>query len=79
MARIPVLTVPCGFAAHGMPCGLSLAAPWWREDLLFRGGEAFQRATDWHLIEPALDQATGSSGKDEGVDRGHGDQPSSAH
>lgn len=52
LAQVPVLTVPAGFAEHGMPCGLSLVAPWWREDVLFRVGTAFQDATDWHLRQP---------------------------
>jgi aspartyl-tRNA(Asn)/glutamyl-tRNA(Gln) amidotransferase subunit A len=54
LAQAPVLSIPTGFAEHDMPCGLSIAAPWWREDLLFKAGEAFQRVTDWHLKRPRL-------------------------
>ncbi len=53
-AQVPVLSIPSGFAESGMPCGLSLVAPWWREDILFRIGDAYQRVTDWHLREPAI-------------------------
>lgn len=54
LAQLPVLALPAGLAEHGMPCGLSLAAPWWREGVLFRAGTAFQRVTRWHLLEPPL-------------------------
>jgi aspartyl-tRNA(Asn)/glutamyl-tRNA(Gln) amidotransferase subunit A len=54
LAQVPVLSLPVGLAEHGMPCGLSLAAPWWREDLLFRVGTAFQQATRWHHLEPPI-------------------------
>jgi len=49
IAQIPVLVVPCGFTREGLPFGLSLAARWWREPLLFRIGTAYQAETDWHL------------------------------
>lgn len=67
LAQIPVLSLPAGLAEYGMPCGLSLAAPWWREDTLFRAGVAFQRATRWHLLEPPLVaewRKAGSEGSD---------------
>jgi Asp-tRNA(Asn)/Glu-tRNA(Gln) amidotransferase A subunit family amidase len=54
LAQLPVLSLPVGPAEHGMPCGLSLAAPWWREDLLCRIGAAFQQVTRWHLLEPPI-------------------------
>lgn len=54
LAQLPVLSLPAGFAEHGMPCALSLAAPWWREDVLFRAGMAFQQVTRWHLQEPPI-------------------------
>lgn len=54
IAQIPVLVVPCGFTANRLPIGLSLAAAWWREPLLFRLGCAYQRASDWHLRRAPL-------------------------
>ena len=54
LASVPVLSVPAGFAEHGMPCGLTIVAGWWNEPMLFRVGEEYQRATDWHLREPAI-------------------------
>jgi aspartyl-tRNA(Asn)/glutamyl-tRNA(Gln) amidotransferase subunit A len=54
LAQVPVLTLPCGFAEHDMPCGMSLVAPWWHEDRLFSAGNAYQQVTDWHLREPEI-------------------------
>jgi aspartyl-tRNA(Asn)/glutamyl-tRNA(Gln) amidotransferase subunit A len=53
-ARIPSLTVPCGFTQNGLPIGLQLAAARWGEPLLLRIGYAYQTATDWHLRKPNL-------------------------
>lgn len=53
-AKVPMISLPAGPAEAGMPCGVGLVAPWWREDLLFRAGDAFQRATDWHLALPPM-------------------------
>lgn len=50
----PALAIPMGFTAEGLPLSLQLAAPPLRESVLFRVGDAVQRATDWHLREPPL-------------------------
>jgi aspartyl-tRNA(Asn)/glutamyl-tRNA(Gln) amidotransferase subunit A len=52
-AGVPVLTVPCGIS-DGLPVGMQLVAPWWREDTLLAVGGAYQRETDWHLRRPEL-------------------------
>lgn len=54
IAQIPVLVLPCGFTDEGLPFGLSLAAAWWQEPLLFRIGTAYQAETDWHLRRAPL-------------------------
>ena len=53
-ARIPSLSIPCGFTKSGLPIGLQLAAARWGEPLLLRIGYAYQTITDWHLRKPAL-------------------------
>ncbi len=53
-AQIPGLSVPCGFAADGMPTGMQLEGAWWNEPLLLRIGHAYQQVTDWHLRRPPL-------------------------
>lgn len=50
----PVLAVPMGFTADGLPLSLQLAGPAFGEAAILRAGEAFQRGTDWHLQLPRL-------------------------
>jgi aspartyl-tRNA(Asn)/glutamyl-tRNA(Gln) amidotransferase subunit A len=54
LACIPALSIPCGFAEHGMPCGLTIAASPWQDGMVLRVGEAFQQSTEWHLHEPEI-------------------------
>lgn len=48
------LSVPCGFTAAGLPVGLQILAPAFREDLLIRVGHAYEQSTDWHSRKPPL-------------------------
>ena len=52
LAGLPALSVPVGFL-HGLPVGLHLMAPHFREDLLLAVAHRYQHATDWHLKRPA--------------------------
>lgn len=52
LARVPVMTLPCPPATHGLPCGLAVVARQWNERTLFRVGRALQAVTDWHLRAP---------------------------
>lgn len=47
----PGITVPAGFA-DGLPVGLMLTGPLFREEILMRAAAAFERATDWHVKRP---------------------------
>ncbi|TNC23400.1 amidase [Amycolatopsis alkalitolerans] len=53
----PVLAVPMGFTADGLPLSLSLAGPAFGEAAILRAGDALQQSTDWHLRvpEPAVE------------------------
>jgi aspartyl-tRNA(Asn)/glutamyl-tRNA(Gln) amidotransferase subunit A len=53
LTQQPALSVPCGFTKEGLPVGLQLVAPSYREDLALRAAHAFQGATD-HLRRPAI-------------------------
>ena len=53
LAGLPALSVPCGFGANGMPVGLQIVGRPFDEAGVLRLGDAFQRATDWHLRRPA--------------------------
>jgi aspartyl-tRNA(Asn)/glutamyl-tRNA(Gln) amidotransferase subunit A len=45
---LPAISVPCGFTKSGLPIGLQIAGPHWREDLVFRLAGAFEKtAKHW--------------------------------
>ena len=45
---LPAISVPCGFTKSGLPIGLQIAGPHWREDLVLRLAHAYEQATAWH-------------------------------
>jgi Asp-tRNA(Asn)/Glu-tRNA(Gln) amidotransferase A subunit family amidase len=45
---LPAISVPCGFTQNGLPIGLQIAGPQWREDLVLRLAYAYEHATAWH-------------------------------
>jgi aspartyl-tRNA(Asn)/glutamyl-tRNA(Gln) amidotransferase subunit A len=52
LAGVPGLAFPVGFDAAGLPVGMQLIGPHFREDILLRTAHAYQQVTDWHLQEP---------------------------
>ena len=53
LAGICGLSVPCGFSPDGLPAGLHVVGPAFREELALRIGAAYQHATEWHRKKPA--------------------------
>ena len=51
LAGLPALSAPAGIAS-GLPVGLHLMAPPFREDLLLAVAHQYQQTTDWHLKRP---------------------------
>ncbi len=49
---LPAISVPCGFTKSGLPIGLQIAGPHWREDLVLRLAHAYEQATEWHKRWP---------------------------
>ena len=45
---LPAISVPCGFTHSGLPIGLQIAGPPWREDLVLRLAHTYEQATAWH-------------------------------
>lgn len=41
---LPAISVPCGFTESGLPIGLQIAGPHWREDLVLRLAHAYEQA-----------------------------------
>jgi aspartyl-tRNA(Asn)/glutamyl-tRNA(Gln) amidotransferase subunit A len=52
LAGVPVLALPCGFAAGGLPLGLSLVGSPEDEWRLLAIGVAYQGLSAWHAAEP---------------------------
>jgi aspartyl-tRNA(Asn)/glutamyl-tRNA(Gln) amidotransferase subunit A len=42
---LPAISVPCGVTKSGLPIGLQIAGPHWREDLVIRLAHAYEQAT----------------------------------
>lgn len=55
---LPAISVPCGFTKSGLPIGLQIAGPQWREDLVFRLAHAYEQAASFPrpflTLTPAL-------------------------
>lgn len=45
---LPAISLPCGFTESGLPIGVQIAGPHWREDLVLRLAHAYEQATAWH-------------------------------
>lgn len=54
LTGLPALSVPCGFTKEGLPIGLQIVSRPWNESGVLRAGYAFQQATQWHTLKPAL-------------------------
>jgi aspartyl-tRNA(Asn)/glutamyl-tRNA(Gln) amidotransferase subunit A len=55
LAGLPGISVPAGFDGNGLPIGLQLLGPRFREDLLLGVAHAYQQVTDWHKMKPTMD------------------------
>ena len=56
-AGVPGISIPAGFDAENMPIGVHFFAPDFREDLLFRAGRAYEKASEfepWRKKRPAV-------------------------
>ena len=51
---VPAISIPCGFTAKGLPIGLQIIGPHWREDLVLQLAYAYEQATGWHTRHPAF-------------------------
>ena len=54
LAGVPGLSFPVGFDKAGLPIGMQLMGPHFREDILLQTAHAYQQVTDWHERKPAL-------------------------
>lgn len=54
LAGLPGISFPVGFDSKGLPIGMQLLGPHFREDLLFKVTHRYQQATDWHKRKPKI-------------------------
>jgi len=54
LAGVPGLTFPVGFDKQGLPVGMQLMGPHFKEKILFETAHAYQQTTDWHTRVPDL-------------------------
>jgi Asp-tRNA(Asn)/Glu-tRNA(Gln) amidotransferase A subunit family amidase len=52
---LPAVSVPCGFTTSGLPIGLQIAGPHWREDLVLRLAHAYEQASERHT-RPCIEE-----------------------
>ncbi len=53
LAGLPAISFPCGFI-EGLPVGVQLIAPPYREDLALRVAYSFEKNTTYHAVRPPL-------------------------
>ncbi|MCF8052193.1 MAG: Asp-tRNA(Asn)/Glu-tRNA(Gln) amidotransferase subunit GatA [Desulfobacterales bacterium] len=54
LAGIPGLSVPCGFSTEGLPIGLQVLAPYFKEETLIRVAGSFEQTTEFHKKRPRI-------------------------
>ena len=52
LGGVPGLTFPVGFDQQGLPIGMQLMGPHFREDILLQSAHVYQQHTDWHKCHP---------------------------
>ncbi len=52
LSGIPALSIPCGFGDNGMPIGLQLMAPAFKDHVLLGAAMTFQEHTKFHEVGP---------------------------
>lgn len=48
----PALVLPMGFSASGLPLGLQVAGPHWREDRVYQAAYAYEQSAGWFRRHP---------------------------
>jgi len=54
LAGLPGLAIPAGFV-KGLPVGIQILGPQFREELLFQAGYVYEQATNWHQRKPKVE------------------------
>jgi aspartyl-tRNA(Asn)/glutamyl-tRNA(Gln) amidotransferase subunit A len=65
LAGICALSLPCGFVdggPTGLPVGLQIQGPAWKEEQVIRVAQAYEASTSWHTQRPILSVRESGSG-----------------
>ena len=54
MTGLPAISIPCGFTAEGLPVGMQIIGRRLGEASVLRAAAAFEKATPWAQLRPAL-------------------------
>lgn len=54
LAGVPGLAFPVGFDQQGLPIGMQLMGPHFKEEALIKLVHAYQNTTDWHHLKPDI-------------------------
>jgi Asp-tRNA(Asn)/Glu-tRNA(Gln) amidotransferase A subunit family amidase len=54
VSQCPVLSVPAGWSSEGLPIGIQIVAPRYRDDLALRIGAALERIRPWADVRPPI-------------------------
>ena len=60
---LPVLALPCGFSATGLPIGAQLVGRPFDEATVLAVGHAYEQAAEWYRRRPDLDGADAAPGQ----------------
>ncbi len=58
----PAISVPCGFSSDGLPVGLQIVGPRYRDDLVLRAAAAYQNAAHLAELRPSPESLLASAG-----------------
>ncbi len=58
LAGACALSLPCGLSSEGMPVGLQIIGPAFKEDHVLRVGHAYEQATEWHTLRPPQEKTS---------------------
>jgi aspartyl-tRNA(Asn)/glutamyl-tRNA(Gln) amidotransferase subunit A len=50
LAGVPAMSIPSGLTAKGMPLGLQIIAPSFREDTLIKTGRVLEKAAEFSAV-----------------------------
>ena len=55
LTGLPALSVNCGFSAGGLPIGLQIVGPRFREEQVMRAAHAYEQAAGWYRRTPPVE------------------------